>query len=105
MKILIINNGEVIFDNGSSITFDHKRDCCENNYADFEQIEDFAREYEFDQDLRFEKVDNYGFRFGDRGMMFFVPCYSEQNGYYASDLDIIYKGKVVFNLDCERKIY
>lgn len=33
-------------------------------------------------------------------VMVFVPCYSEQNGYYSSDVDIYYNDKKVLNVDC-----
>lgn len=75
-------------------------------YADFEQLEDLALEYEFENDLIFEVVPENGFRFGSKGTpMFFIPCYSDQNGYYSSDIDIFYDGRHVFNVDCEERIY
>lgn len=50
----------------------------------------------------FEKVDDYGFRFGNEyGLLFFIPCYSDQNGYYSSDIDIYYNNIKVLNLECE----
>ena len=42
MKIKEVNTNYILFDNGSRITFDHEQDCCETNYADFEQLEDLA---------------------------------------------------------------
>ena len=51
MKIKEVNTNYILFDNGSRITFDHEQDCCETNYADFEQLEDLALEYEFENDL------------------------------------------------------
>ena len=96
MKIKEVNTNYILFDNGSRITFDHEQDCCETNYADFEQLED----------LIFEVVPENGFRFGSKGTpMFFIPCYSDQNGYYSSDIDIFYDGRHVFNVDCEERIY
>lgn len=106
MKIKEVNTNYILFDNGSRITFDHEQDCCETNYADFEQLEDLALEYEFENDLIFEVVPENGFRFGSKGTpMFFIPCYSDQNGYYSSDIDIFYDGRHVFNVDCEKRIY
>lgn len=94
MKIKEVNTNYILFDNGSRITFDHEQDCCETNYADFEQLEDLALEYEFENDLIFEVVPENGFRFGSKGTpMFFIPCYSDQNGYYSSDIDIFYDGR------------
>lgn len=74
MKIKEVNMNYILFDNGSRITFDHEQDCCETNYADFEQLEDLALEYEFENDLIFEAVPENGFRFGSKGTpMFFIP--------------------------------
>lgn len=102
MKIKEINEEQILFDNGFKIEYDHYQDGCEANYADFEQIEPMALNYEFDEDLLFEKVENSGFRFGNKnGLMFFIPCYSAQNGYYASDINIYYNNIEVLNLECE----
>lgn len=90
MKIKNITNDLIEFSDGSSITFDHEADCCEFNYADFEQVDDLARGYDFQSPLRFEAVNGSGFKFGDARRMFFVPCYSEQNGYYSDEVDIYY---------------
>lgn len=106
MKIVEVNYEHIKFDNGSIITFDHEQDCCEHNYADFEQIEEQALEAEFGKELVFEAVEGSGFRFGNKGTpMFFIPCYSEQNGYYSSDIDIYYNGEQVLNLECEEDVY
>lgn len=43
MKIKEVNTNYILFDNGSRITFDHEQDCCETNYADFEQLEDLQK--------------------------------------------------------------
>lgn len=101
MKIKKITNEYILFDNGSKITFDHYQDCCEYNYADFEQLEDTGIEQEeFREPLIFESVDS-GFRFGNKGKMYFVPCYSDQNGWYTTEVDIYYNGKCVCNTNGE----
>ena len=99
MKIIKVNDEAIIFDNGNEITFEHSADCCEWNYADFKQLDDIARATDFDPKLEFEMVEGSGFRFGNKNKMFFVPCYSEQNGYYSSDLEIYYNGEQVIYLD------
>jgi hypothetical protein len=112
MKIKRIDDTGIYFNNDSRIYYTHYQDCCERNYADFEQLDDLARNYEFEENLKFEIVEGAGFRFGDTRRMFFVPCYSEQNGYYSCDIDIYYakktpqskkKRKVVKHIDfnCE----
>lgn len=102
VKIISADAMGIYFNNGSSITCDHEPDCCEYNYADFEQIEDLALRTEFDWPLTFEEVKGCGFRFGNRPQkMFFIPCYSVQNGYYSSDVDIYLDGEEVLNVECE----
>lgn len=91
MKIEYITNERIVFDNGSYITYEHDPDCCELNYADFRSIDSHAWGYNFDDNLIFESYSGYGFGFGDNAnMMFRIPCYSCQNGYYSNDLDIVY---------------
>ena len=106
MKIKKITEDKIEFDNGSKITFDHRQNCCEYNYADFLYLKDESGvfDYDFDEILDFDKVlsSECGFRFGNRNKrMFFVPCYSEQNGYYSFDLDIYYNGKLVLTTECD----
>lgn len=94
MKILNITEDAITFDNGNTITYDHEQDCCEWNYADFKQIDEKPiYNKEFDENLIFEAVEEAGFRFGSNPLdMVFVPCYSCQNGYYSSDIQILYNG-------------
>lgn len=99
MKISKVTDEKIIFDNGNTITFDHSHNGfgCEYNYADFTQLEEMALDYEFNENLIFEAVEDAGFRFGDKGMMFFIPCYSDQNGYYSCDIQIYYNGHEVLD--------
>ena len=101
MRILKITEDSIEFDNGKHMSSDHDQECCEINYADFEQLDSLAREVDFSEPLVFELCD-YGFRFGNPPInMFFVPCYSIQNGYYSSLLDIWYDDKkVIHGIDC-----
>ena len=101
MKIKSIDDSAITFDNGMDITFDHVADCCEYNYAAFEEVDDLAKNFEFSENLIVEAIPGSGFRFGNNPQnMVFVPCYSEQNGYYSSDVDIYYNNKKVLNVDC-----
>lgn len=101
MRIVEISEDAIRFDGGHSITFCHDIDCYEENYADFEQIDDIARAATFTHPLQFEAVDGSGFRFGNENNMHFVPCYSYQSGYYTSDISIFYDGKEVLSFDAE----
>ena len=103
MRIKRITEDEIVFTNGKCIYHEHYQDCCESNYADFGQLELSAYDVEFDEDsMVFEKLDDYGFRFGSVNTpMFFIPCYSDQNGYYDSTVDIWYDGRKVLIADSE----
>lgn len=106
MRIKKITKEAIIFDNGNTITYDHEQDCCEMNYADFDQLDDLARGYNFKEDLKFEAVKNAGFRFGDHpSRMFFVPCYSYQTGYYTTEIDIFYNGNKTLHFNCKLDDY
>ena len=106
MKIKEVNDKKILFDNGNVITFDHEQDWCEYNYAQFDALEELAFEIEFDENLTFEAVDGSGFRFGNLPQkMFFIPCYSSQNGYYSDYIDIYYNGENVIGLSCQEDYY
>ena len=101
MKIVSVTDEKILFDNGNSITFDHEPDCWEYNYADFKQLDDIARTTDFDPNLDFILNGDTGFLFGNApNKMFFVPCYSCQNGYYTNHLDIYYNRNVL-NMECQ----
>lgn len=107
MKITKITDEKISFDNGCFLTYDHNQDCCEHNYADFSQLQDTGiedEEFEFNEKM-FEFEDGEGFRLvANSGNKYFIPCYSYQNGYYSSDLDIIFDngvGKYIVNINCQ----
>lgn len=100
MKIVNITREFVEFDNGKYLKYYHEQDCCECNYADFEQIDDIAMEQEFSEELKFEKLE-HGFRFGDERYMVYVPCYSIQNGFYSGCVDIYFDDKEIFCISGE----
>jgi len=89
MKIKLINENGIIFDNGMELNDFHDQDCCEHVYACWDSLKTEAglMEHEFDEDLKIEGVENSGFRLDG----FFVPCYNFQNGYYSSSLELIIK--------------
>ena len=100
MKIVKVNRYGIYFDNGSKITDSFDQCCCEDNYAEFEYLIDdkICLNTDFKEPLVFEKTRNYGFRFGNKpNKMFFVPCYSEQNGCYDNSLRILYNDKIVLD--------
>lgn len=91
------------------ISFVHYSDCCEQNYADpsyFENSETPIKHLSSNE-FNLELIDEVGFRINTH----LIPCYSVQNGYYSSKLNIYiefkdlhdetsyYKNKMIFN--CE----
>lgn len=86
------------FSDGSYILADHIPECCECNYADFTVLETMpdVLGLEFDSVSIKEPEDKQagGFiirlenatPFGHRNV--FVPCYSLQNGYYSTTVEV-----------------
>lgn len=121
MKIKSWNDDYIFFTDGSNISYDHKQDCCEYNWADFSVLEIFYKDEEFD-DFEIIPVDECGFLLSLKTKTFcsyyygafsskkiFIPCYSDQNGYYSSDLTIIVRRPEqepeCICLECERRLY
>lgn len=106
MKIIEITNKQITFDNECYLTYGHEMDCCEHNYADFIQLEDTGiedEEFEFNENM-FELCE-HGFRLvAKNNNKYFIPCYSVQNGWYSTELDIYLNCKKIqfkFNLKCK----
>lgn len=47
MKIVEVTEWYIKFDDNSIITYTHEQSCYEQNYADFEQIDDLALTYDY----------------------------------------------------------
>lgn len=61
-----------------------------------------ALEMDFEEELIFEAVENCGFRFGSKNTpMLFIPCYSEQNVFYSTNIEIFYNNEKVLCSDRE----
>lgn len=98
MKIIEITEDHILFEGGHEITYHHDPDCCEDNYAAFKEIDDLAKCYDFTHPVQFKRYEGAGFMFGNGDdNMFFCPCYSWQNGYYSSNVDIYYDGELVID--------
>lgn len=112
MKIKRITEDEIEFDDGSYVYSCYSQCCCENNYADFEYLLTYSTfphspkaksvfDLEFDSRLHLKEDEGCGFRFRDKvGNWLCVPCYSEQNGWYSSELDIYHykNGEIIEHL-------
>lgn len=85
MKIIKINAGGIVFDNGTKIEDFHAQDCCEYVWADWEQLNDTdVLSHDFPEELKIEGVEDSGFRLDG----YFIPCYNENNGYYSNSLEL-----------------
>lgn len=106
MKIQKVTNEEIIFDNGNTISYGHAQDCFEHNYADFSILDEHTIDYDynFDEDLIFETIPELGFKFGSNGRWIFIPCYSEQSGYYTDEINIYYKNQEVLSFSAQEII-
>lgn len=102
MKIEKWDDDSILFSDGSSITYDHYADCCECNYADFSVLDVFYNGETFDDYTI--KLEKFGFilvlshalptKFNFAAdKRIYIPFYSEQNGYYSSDCDLIVRNK------------
>ena len=85
MRIKEITNEHILFDNGAEITYYHDQDCCENVYADFEQLKTTAIMNEEFRTLKPKFIKDTGVKLKS----YLIPCYNSQNGYYSSDLELI----------------
>ena len=95
MKIKSVTEDGILFDDGSIITCEQTDPGSYSyNYADFKHLDDTALDVDFPKELVFESVQGSGFRFGFGNTMFFIPCYSEQNGYYDDNVDVFYNGEI-----------
>ena len=102
MKIEYVDYDFLRFDNGETIETSYSQQCCETNWGDFKSLDDIAMDYNFKPPLQFRHED-YGFSFGDKRRMFFVPCYSAQNGYYSNEVDVYYNNKLVLTAEGEER--
>lgn len=111
MKITGWDDKKIYFNDGSYLYYHHRQDCCEHNYADFSVLE-FAYDGEEFKSVDISPVEDAGFllkldrRHGNQFISgfgpewntgriekIFIPCYSEQNGYYTTEIVIAVKDK------------
>lgn len=101
MKLALASR-TLIFDDGSELGDYHRQECCEEVYADFENMmamvdgkENYvdAKELDFFEDILKSIVPIEGLGFyivTKQGVCLLVSCYNKQNGYYSSDLSLIF---------------
>lgn len=70
--------------NKLSIASYYYQGCCEYNYIDGGGLEDTLITEMRSNKLLIEFIDEYGIRINSNG----IPCYSVQNGYYSSEIQL-----------------
>ena len=116
MKITHIGEDVIMFDNGKTLQTFHDQDCCEHVYADFENMQVMgereknyvnARDLDFFEDVldSVVPIKDLGFYLVTKqGICILVSCYNIQNGYYNTDLTLIYDGKEKDITECTKTI-
>ena len=109
VKVIEIHEDGVIFSDGTKLTSDHERDCCENHYLDFDNIEidDFdGLLFDLSNERFFNRIKNYGIELvPNRGHSVRIPGYGYNNGYYSSELTLVLSGNINKKFDitnCQR---
>lgn len=119
LKLTKFDDEMIYFSDGSTISYHHDQDCCEYNYADFSVLENYKDllDWEWD-DFTVRPINGTGIMLNLIGHNEFrisitpgilIPCYSEQNGCYSTDLDILVnrpdsKGYEL-NLECDERVW
>lgn len=97
VSVVGVDEEGIEFSDGSKMSHFHGQDCCEHVYANWiDWSNDFTDVTEITS-LTVWTVPNAGIRIQfsrgwgcDSDFVWFVACYNEQNGYYSSDLAIIF---------------
>lgn len=96
-----VKDEKLYLSNGCYIEATHSQDCCEYNYADFDSIKDTLL-----MGTLFDSVVFDSWEGGIRINGYAVNCYSEQNGYYSTEITFVLHEKygpylLTFKGECE----
>ena len=83
-RITEITEDRVILSNGCYIEATHDQDCCEHNYADFKSLLDTPIMGVTHNTISFDDWEG-----GIRINGYAVNCYSNQNGYYSTEITFV----------------
>lgn len=82
--IVGITDDRIILSNDCYIEATHDQDCCENNYADFKSLLDTSI-----MGITHNIISFDGWEGGIRINGYAVNCYSEQNGFYSTEITFV----------------
>ncbi len=114
MKIVSIGKAGIIFDNGLTLEHYHEQDCCEDVYADWENMQvmgEREKNYVNAADLDFFEnilksivpIEDLGFYIVTKqGICILVSCYNQQNGYYSDELSLRYDDQCMDITGCTK---
>ena len=92
-KVIAIESEAILFEDGFKLESYHNQDCCESHYlsTDDLSISDFDwLEFDLSGDF-FKKIVDYGIELIPiKGHSVKIPGYGSNNGYYSSDLSLIF---------------
>ena len=83
-RIIRITDDRIILSNGCYIEATHEQDCCEHNYADFKCLLDTSI-----MGVEHNIICFDGWEGGIRINGYAVNCYSDQNGYYSTEITFV----------------
>lgn len=93
LKVVKIENDELVFEDGTRLLSNHNQDCCEWHYLDFADLDvsDFdGLEFDLTNDNFFNRIEDYGIELKPiKGHSVKVPGYGINNGDYGSNIDLI----------------
>jgi hypothetical protein len=105
MRIIIVNDESIVFDNGSVLESFHDQDCCESHYVDFSSIlgqgwedADFPEHLSdmvafSDEEVRKDEYSETWYSFvilkDKQGIKYTLNIYNSNNGYYGTDVSLI----------------
>lgn len=97
LKVIKVDSEYMEFEGGIKLFSDHRQDCCESHWLDFEHIsiDDFKdMEFDLSNDDFFKRVPDFGIELIPiKGHPVRIAGYGSNNGYYSSDLDLVLKGQ------------
>jgi hypothetical protein len=93
VKVLKIESGMIIFEDGITMTSNHDSDCCEIHELNFDELElDEFKDLKFDlsNDQFFRRIRGYGIELMPiEGHSVRIAGHGYNNGYYSDELELV----------------
>lgn len=100
VRIQKIDYDGIYFSDGSSLVGEHFQDCCEEVYAAWENLQDSGILDLNIEAIKIEELEGIGINllvtpfingYSRAYIRYFVPGYNIQNGYYNSNLSLVFE--------------